>query len=192
MTSPARVYEAALERLGDPLFLMVTTAVLALAGLVAQRLRRRPLRPAGLALGLVAAAYGAVLLAATGLADVLTLPAHDRGFRWPQLTPGRGIASYLDDGITTVAAVELAGNVLLFVPLGVLLAIRTRLRPSTVALIAVSTSVLIEGVQTVTGTGTGSVDDVLLNTAGALAGGAAVRVARAPRRPGEASCASTS
>lgn len=99
---------------------------------------------------------------------------------WIQLVPFESIMLYLDPRVPAWLAVRvLGGNLLLFVPLGLLLPIVARRllgwrRLIEVALVA---SLGIETSQIVLGVGSFSVDDILLNTMGAVIGYATLRTA---------------
>lgn len=84
------------------------------------------------------------------------------------------------------APFELGANLLLFVPFGVYLgALLPRWRWGRVALVAAGASVTLEVAQYVLATGSSDTADVLLNTAGALAGFGMLTLARRRRsRPG--------
>jgi len=67
-------------------------------------------------------------------------------------------------------ATGLAGNFLLLLPLSFFLRYFTGLKKNTLLLIAVSTSITIEILQLVLNIGVCDIDDVILNSAGGLAG----------------------
>jgi len=107
------------------------------------------------------------------------------------LIPFRTIAEYfvyLSDsseylsGMRRYALVNLVGNLALFVPLGVLLpALFPRLRKAVPFLLTVLAALLcVETIQYLLGVGAADVDDLLLNTLGALAGFAAAGRIRKP------------
>ena len=70
------------------------------------------------------------------------------------------------------------GNILWFVPFGFYLAWRRGLQLRFVVLYGFQLSLFIEAMQFVLGTGVSELDDLLLNTAGSLAGGALGGLAR--------------
>ena len=67
-------------------------------------------------------------------------------------------------------ATGLAGNFLLLLPLSFFLRYFTRLKNSTIVLIAISTSISIEVLQLLLNAGVCDIDDVILNSAGAFVG----------------------
>ncbi|MBU6213440.1 MAG: VanZ family protein [Actinomycetales bacterium] len=76
-----------------------------------------------------------------------------------------------------IGATQLAGNVLLIAPLGVLLGGWTRAHSRTAAFAATSVAVSVEAYQWIASTGrTSDIDDVILNSAGCLLAFAAVRL----------------
>lgn len=86
-------------------------------------------------------------------------------FWWALLHSGQG-------GVRTHAFVNLAGNVVMFVPLGVFLPLcwKKQQRLWAFLLTAVAVIVLIELIQLVTLLGTCDVDDLILNMVGVLLG----------------------
>ncbi|MGW7309703.1 VanZ family protein [Streptomyces sp. NPDC054835] len=87
------------------------------------------------------------------------------------LTPGRSIEAYLRQPAFVETVKQLGGNVLLGMPFGVLLPLLSRRTRGfvRVALVTVCTMLLVELVQGALVTGRAfDIDDVLLNTAGAL------------------------
>ncbi|MFJ4317994.1 VanZ family protein [Streptomyces lavendulae] len=132
-----------------------------------------PARPLVRALA-VAAAFAGTVLFAVALARVTLEPsAASAGLVHGNVRPGASIRAYLDAAPVREAAVQLGGNLLLGVPFGVLLPVllpRTRglLR---VGLVTAVVMTLVELVQGALVTGRAfDVDDVVLNTAGALLG----------------------
>ena len=101
------------------------------------------------------------------------------------LVPGASILELYSDDYRN-AVENVVGNVLLFVPLGFLAIIVTRWRVAQVTLGAAVFSTCIEVTQLALGDRWVDIDDVLLNTAGALmgalAGAGAFRVATRSRR----------
>ena len=104
----------------------------------------------------------AVACAAATLADA-------RGGSGVNLVPGAGIRSQLLNPDTAMAWLNLAGNVAMFVPLGFLLPLATRLRRPGTTLTCAAWSVVLELAQLGLGRNL-DVDDVLLNTVGGLLG----------------------
>ena len=106
-------------------------------------------------------AAGVILLAGAGLAP------------WAERRrPGAGWAE-LDNPDLSLAVINLAGNVAVFVPLGFCLrmALRRTRRPTLAALLlGAAVSVPAELLQLATGTRTTDVDDVLLNVLGVVIG----------------------
>ncbi|MFF0482907.1 VanZ family protein [Streptomyces sp. NPDC004435] len=89
------------------------------------------------------------------------------------LTPGRSIEAYLGRPAFVDTVKQLGGNILLGVPFGVLLPLLSRKARGflRVALATAATMLLVELVQGALVTGRAfDIDDVLLNTAGALLG----------------------
>ncbi|MFE7598377.1 VanZ family protein [Streptomyces sp. NPDC057494] len=89
------------------------------------------------------------------------------------LTPGRSIESYLDQPGFVETVKQLGGNTALGVPFGILLPLLSRKARGflRVALVTAATMLLVELVQGALITGRAfDIDDVLLNTAGALLG----------------------
>lgn len=106
-------------------------------------------------------------------------PLGDR-VRMANVIPLRTIAFYLDGGDTHMAALRnLAGNVLAFLPAGILLPVLfPRLRRMRALLAAAfGASLTVEVVQLLTGFGRFDVDDILLNVVGAAIGWAVWAVA---------------
>ena len=157
-----------------PTLLFLATVVAGAALWTAAAVRTLPRGTLSAALGVTA--LGVVLLT--------LLPTGSRTAS-VNLDPGAGIAAPWE---SPTALVNILGNLLLFVPLGVLLPARFRaLRPVwTLVPAAAAVSVLIELVQYayVPGRAT-DIDDVLVNTAGAFAGLLAYRLVAAvsDRRP---------
>ena len=122
--------------------------------------------------GILAAAL--VLILATTLLPVIAgAPAS------LNLTPGATIRNYLRFGDDVLSARNLGLNVALFVPFGLGLALWRRWGVLRVVPVAVVLSVLVEGAQYLLPLGRAvDVDDVLLNTVGALLGALTVVVVR--------------
>lgn len=102
------------------------------------------------------------------------------------LVPFATIAYYLRGEPTPgVALRNLMGNVLLFIPMGFLLPfVVPRLQRMThILFVSLAVSLLLEGVQLLTGIGSFDVDDLLLNGLGATVGGLLNRGLRTPGIP---------
>ncbi|RSS41154.1 VanZ family protein [Streptomyces sp. WAC07061] len=120
------------------------------------------------------AAFAGTVLFSLVLARVTLEPsAASAGLVHSNTRPGASISAYLDGATVREAAVQLGGNVLLGVPFGVLLPVllpqaRGLLR---VAAVTAAVMTLVELVQGALVTGRAfDVDDVILNTSGALLG----------------------
>ncbi|QWF80876.1 VanZ family protein [Amycolatopsis sp. CA-230715] len=140
------------------------------------RRRRHPLRTASL----TAAADVAIALAAGLALALVTVPVGDSDRSELHLMPGEDIRDALSGG----SLWQVAGNVLLLAPIGVLLPFRLRRARSLrmVAGCALVLSVLVESLQFLIHAGrVTSADDVLLNTIGAAAGAATSRPWWRPR-----------
>ncbi|WP_344429520.1 VanZ family protein [Amycolatopsis minnesotensis] len=140
------------------------------------RRRRHPLRTASLT-----AAADVVIALAAGLALALvTVPVGDSRRSVLHLVPGADIRDALGGG----SLWQVAGNVLLLAPIGLLLPLRLGRARSLplVAGCALLLSVLVESLQFLIHAGrVTSADDVLLNTIGAAAGAATSRPWWRPR-----------
>ncbi|MEU3726976.1 VanZ family protein [Streptomyces sp. NPDC031705] len=133
---------------------------------------RPPARPALRALAVLAAFAGTVVFSLILARVTLEPSAASAALVHSNTHPGASISQYLD-GSVTEAAEQLGGNVLLGVPFGVLLPVllpqaRGLLRVAAVTAVVMTLVELIQGAL-VTGRAF-DVDDVLLNTAGALLG----------------------
>lgn len=105
----------------------------------------------------------------------------DPGDGWPSATLAWLHALGLPHAVDMVA-VEAAANVAMFVPLGALLALATRLRPGAAVAVGAAFSVLIELTQlTLLPHRFATVQDVVMNSLGALLG-VALAVALQARR----------
>ncbi|MFJ2597852.1 VanZ family protein [Streptomyces erythrochromogenes] len=133
----------------------------------------RPTHPAVRALAMLAAFAGTVLFSVVLSRLTLEPSAASAALVHSNLQPGRSIEAYLENASTLEAARQLGGNLLLGVPFGVLLPVllppaRGLLR---VAAVTVCLMTLVELVQGALVTGrVFDIDDVILNTAGALLG----------------------
>lgn len=118
------------------------------------------------------------LLLAVGLIALITLQPTDSTFASVNLDPGAGLAA---PWRSSTSAVNILGNLLLFVPLGVMLPAAVRLLRTPWLLVpaaaAVSTAVELTQYAYIPGRAA-DINDILLNTAGALAGLIALRVVR--------------
>ncbi|MFD4864367.1 VanZ family protein [Streptomyces sp. NPDC058412] len=135
--------------------------------------RRRPAHPAVRALAMVAAFAGTVAFSVVLARLTLEPSAASAALVHSNVHPGRSINAYLDGTSTIEAVRQLGGNLLLGVPFGVLLPVllppaRGLLR---VAAVTVCLMTLVELTQGALVTGrVFDIDDVILNTAGALLG----------------------
>ncbi|MFE7100100.1 VanZ family protein [Streptomyces erythrochromogenes] len=133
----------------------------------------RPAHPAVRALAMLAAFAGTVLFSVVLARLTLEPSAASAALVHSNLQPGSSIEAYLKHASTLEAARQLGGNLLLGVPFGVLLPVllppaRGLLR---VAAVTVCLMTLVELVQGALVTGrVFDIDDVILNTAGALLG----------------------
>ncbi|WP_405976961.1 VanZ family protein [Streptomyces sp. NBC_00158] len=139
----------------------------------AARAVRPPARPVLRALAMLAAFAGTVLFS-LALAQVTLEPsAASAALVHSNTRPGASIGPYLDGASVAEAGKQLGGNVLLGVPFGLLLPVllpqaRGLLRVAAVTALVMTLVELIQG-SLVTGRAF-DVDDVILNTAGALLG----------------------
>ncbi|MFF3672880.1 VanZ family protein [Streptomyces sp. NPDC002120] len=135
--------------------------------------RRRPAHPAVRALAMVAAFAGTVAFSVVLARLTLEPSAASAALVHSNVHPGRSINAYLDGASTIEAVRQLGGNLLLGLPFGVLLPVllppaRGLLR---VAAVTVCLMTLVELTQGALVTGrVFDIDDVILNTAGALLG----------------------
>ncbi|MCX4545659.1 VanZ family protein [Streptomyces sp. NBC_01565] len=135
--------------------------------------RRRPVPPVLRALAMVAAFAGTVLFSLVLARLTMEPSAASVDLVHSNVRPGHSIRAYLDGTSTTEVARQLGGNLLLGLPLGVLLPVllppaRGLLR---VAAVTVCLMTLVELIQGALVTGrVFDIDDVVLNTAGALLG----------------------
>ncbi|MCX5589099.1 VanZ family protein [Streptomyces erythrochromogenes] len=133
----------------------------------------RPTHPAVRALAMLAAFAGTVLFSVVLARLTLEPSAASAALVHSNLQPGRSIEAYLENASTLEAARQLGGNLLLGVPFGVLLPVllppaRGLLRVAAVTICLMTLVELIQGAL-VTGR-VFDIDDVILNTAGALLG----------------------
>ena len=148
----------------DMLLLAVVLAAIASVVASLPALRRRDARGAWTAVTRVLLA-GAVLAV---LVVTLTGGAATAG-TGVNLVPGEGIRTALRNANSELGLVNLVGNVVMFVPVGLLLPLATRLRFGGTVAACVALSVLVECVQLTLGRSL-DVDDVLLNTLGGVVG----------------------
>jgi len=97
-------------------------------------------------------------------------PGSERSFN---LIPFASISHYLfsgTSGVRSFAFGNIAGNVLLFIPLGSCLSVLTKSTMSRTMLIVASTSVAVEILQCVFAMGASDIDDVILNCLGGFIG----------------------
>ncbi|MFF4099100.1 VanZ family protein [Streptomyces sp. NPDC001903] len=143
------------------------------AGPATRRKRRRPAHPAVRASAMVTAFAGTVLFGVVLARLTLEPSAASAALVHANVRPGHSISAYLHGTSTIEAARQLGGNVLLGLPFGVLLPVllppaRGLLR---VGAVTVCLMTLVELVQGALVTGrVFDIDDVILNTAGALLG----------------------
>jgi len=139
-----------------------TLTLLLVAAVVGPHLRRGDRQ--------AAARVGGRLLLAGALLAVLALtlrPGH--GFRGANLVPGRSIVSELSSANLDLGLMNVAGNVAMFIPLGVLAGPVLSWRPTTVLAAGLFTSIGIEVIQFAIGR-SADIDDVALNTTGTALG----------------------
>ncbi|MCB5179252.1 VanZ family protein [Streptomyces sp. SMC 277] len=132
-----------------------------------------PGRPVVRALAVLAALVGTVVFSLVLARVTLEPSAASAGIAHSNVHPGASIRLYLEEYPVRVAAEQLGGNLLLGVPFGVLLPV---LAPQTrgllrVAAVTALVMTLVELIQGALVTGRAfDIDDVLLNTVGALLG----------------------
>ena len=173
---PSESWGEPVREFGPVTIVAALLAVLAVA-LAARSARREPASPRRTAVAWVAVAFAALALAAFTL-----VPGHGR--RTTNLVPLHSILRELHSANGTVAFLNIAGNVLVMMPLGMALLLATRWSVRTLTAIGFTVSVVIETLQwtVVPGRAT-DVDDVLLNTVGmALGALLGVAVGRRPAR----------
>lgn len=161
-----------------PLFLMLLLPVAVVVGFASYQHHRS--LPLGQRRHLVMLDL-AIALTLLGIASVTLLPLADyeRGLDWGlQLRPFASIHQYLTATAGASIAVRLVGfNILLFVPLGFVLRLRSVGWKPTI-LIIVLTSLVIEVLQAILPLGRRpNIDDVLLNVAGGIFGAALASLA---------------
>lgn len=167
----------------EPLLLAVVLAAVASVAASLPALQRRDARGAWTAVTRVLLA-GAVLAV---LVVTLTGGAAGTGVN---LVPGEGIRTALRNANSELGLVNLVGNVVMFVPVGLLLPLATRLRFGGTVAACAALSVLVECVQLTLGRSL-DVDDVLLNTLGGVVGAVLGLGVLMLRRPGRGQRSST-
>lgn len=134
---------------------------------------KAPAHPAVRAAAMLAALAGTVAFSVVLARLTLEPSPASVALTYSNVHPGQSIRAYLDHGTAREAARQLGGNLLLGVPFGVLLPVLVP-QARGLARVAVSTTVvmiLVELVQGALVTGRAfDIDDVILNTAGALLG----------------------
>nr|WP_229334937.1 VanZ family protein [Streptomyces flavotricini] len=138
-----------------------------------RRKRRRPAHPAVRASAMVTAFAGTVLFGVVLARLTLEPSAASAALVHANVRPGSSISAYLHGTSTVEAVRQLGGNLLLGLPFGVLLPVllppaRGLLRVGAVTACLMTLVELVQGAL-VTGR-VFDIDDVLLNTAGALLG----------------------
>ena len=167
----------------EPLLLAVVLAAVASVAASLPALQRGDARGAWTAVTRVLLA-GAVLAV---LVVTLTGGAAGTGVN---LVPGEGIRTALRNANSELGLVNLVGNVVMFVPVGLLLPLATRLRFGGTVAACAALSVLVECVQLTLGRSL-DVDDVLLNTLGGVVGAVLGLGVLMLRRPGRGQRSST-
>jgi glycopeptide antibiotics resistance protein len=148
------------------------TVVLGASCLVATLAAVPPLRRGDRAAALRSASR--VLLVGTVLTVMaVTLLGTTSDERYLNLVPGAGIAGSVRDTHSGGGMLNVFGNVVLFMPVGFLTVVALRRRVVTSTAMAAALSLLIETCQYVLGRRWADIDDLLLNTLGALLGAVA-------------------
>lgn len=155
----------------EALTLAVLIGLVAAAGAALPALRRRESAAAALN-------AARVLLGGAVLAVLAVTMVGDLGGSSTNLTPGAGIRSALSSVNSGLSLLNLLGNVVMFVPIGFLASMATRLRFPGVVAACLALSVSVEALQLAVGRSV-DVDDVLLNTLGGAAGAIASLALRA-------------
>ncbi|MFJ3832190.1 VanZ family protein [Streptomyces sp. NPDC090046] len=135
--------------------------------------QRRPAHPVVRALAMLLAFVGTVLFSAVLARLTLEPSAASADLVHSNVRPGHSISAYLDGTSTIEALRQLGGNLLLGLPFGVLLPVllppaRGLLRVAAVTVVLMTLVELTQGAL-ITGR-VFDIDDVILNTAGALVG----------------------
>jgi glycopeptide antibiotics resistance protein len=154
---------------------------------------RRGWRPSRTFLVCITIGYAAALVSIT----IYPIPVQATVIRWERASGGLqnnfvpliALGQMLTGQPMDVAARQIAGNIVLFAPLGILMPmLRRGVHPARVLLIAAVVSIAIEGSQFLISAVLGfsykitAVDDVLLNTLGAMLGYSLVTGVRAIRQ----------
>ncbi len=175
-----------MQNFEDSFFLALALCIaIGVVGLVVAYRRHRDEQPWGSALSSLARPIGLAMSVAIVLAFTVYTPRlsqfwQDRrsyGFTYVNgsLVPFRTIGSYLASTPSFNVFVQLAGNVLLFVPLGFSLTLGRKLPFSKTLALGLLVSFLVETWQLLIGRPV-DIDDVILNGIG-VAGGAALAIA---------------
>jgi hypothetical protein len=161
----------------EALTLAVLIGLIAAAGAALPAMRRRES---------AAAAVNAarVLLGGAVLAVLAVTMSSGVGGTGVNLTPGAGVRSALSNVNSDLGLLNLLGKVVLFIPIGFLAPMATRLRFGWVVAACLALSVSVEVLQLALGRSL-DVDDVLLNTLGGAAGAAAALALRAALARGQ-------
>jgi VanZ like protein len=149
----------------EALALAVLVGLVAAAGAALPALRRRERATAALN-------AGRVLLAGAVLAMLAVTMMRGAGETGVNLTPGAGVRTALSNVNSDLGLLNVLGNVVMFVPIGFLALLATRLRFGGVVASCLALSASVEIAQLTLGRSL-DVDDVLLNTLGGVAGAAA-------------------
>ncbi len=118
----------------------------------------------------ICAAFALYAVVALRLLIFSRPPGSERSFN---LIPFASISHYLfsgSSGVRRFAFGNIAGNVLLFIPLGSYLSVLTKSTVARTMLIVASTSVAVEILQGVFALGASDIDDVILNCLGGFIG----------------------
>ncbi len=175
-----------MQNFGDSFFLALALCIaIGFAGLLVAYRRHRGGQSWGSALSSLARPMGLAMSVAIVLAFTVYTPHLSRvwqdwrSYRFTHLNgsfvPFRTITSYLASTRSFNVMVQLAGNVLLFVPLGFFLAFGRKLRFGEALAIGLLVALSVETWQLLIGR-TADIDDVILNGIG-VAGGAALAIA---------------
>lgn len=148
----------------DALALAVVVSVVVAAVASAPALARRDARAA-----LVAASR--TLLVGAVLSVVAVTLLGGGGASTTNLVPGAGVAASLENVNSDLGRLNVAGNVALFVPIGLLAFSGTGLRWLGATAAAAGLSLVVEATQLLVGR-SADIDDVILNTLGGAAGAA--------------------
>lgn len=150
--------------------LAAVTALIVTAGHVRQGAKLRDAAGRALASGALAA-HLVVVAIATRLVGIIAGTSSDDAGQ-VVLMPFATIRDYLASGWSQAAAVEIGGNLLLLLPLGLLipLAVGNDLGIRAVVTLGIGISIIIEVLQWAFSGGVASVDDVLLNAIGVAIG----------------------